>query len=103
MAGSESRYEEKFLKKSMSPIWKGMRKDLEDGILPRQVDWVDFMEKVERYTQTAMPEWKKEWDECVKDIHAMRAALERNDLVTARTHMERVYNITKACHKKWKD
>lgn len=103
MAKSDTRYEEKLLKKSMSPIWKGICKDLEDGIMPQKVDWADFMEKVDRYTETAMPEWKTHWEECVRGLHALQAALKQNDLATARMHMENVYKITKACHKKWKD
>ncbi len=97
------RYEEKLLKKSMSPIWKGIRKDLEEGLMPKQVDWDDFMEKVNRYTETAMPEWKAQWEECVKEIHALRAALQRNNLSAARIHIKNADAITKFCHKKWKD
>lgn len=100
---NNKRYQEKLLKKAMSPIWKSIRKDIEEGHMPRGVDWNDFMEKVERYTETAMPEWKREWDECVKEIHLLRAALDKNDLSAAKRHMEQVYKITKACHKKWKD
>jgi XXXCH domain-containing protein len=103
MAESNSRYQEKLLKKSMSAIWKGMRRELEDGIAPRQMDWDDFMEKIDRYTQTAMPEWRSQWEECVQEIHGIRAALQRNDLTAARIHMQNAHAITKACHKKWKD
>lgn len=103
MSNSGIRYEEKLLKKSMSPIWKGMRKELEDGIVPRQIDWDDLMEKIDRYTQTAMPAWKTQWEECVREIHGLRAALQRNDMSAARIHMKNADAITKSCHKKWKD
>jgi XXXCH domain-containing protein len=103
MAASNSRYEEKLLKKSMSPIWKSMRRELEAGVLPNQVDWNDFWEKIERYTQTAMPEWKAQWQECIEEVQAMHIALKQNDIEAARRHMKNADAITKACHKRWKD
>lgn len=92
----------KKIKKEINNLWKTVIRKLEQGQAPTPVEEKSLVAAFENYTVFSEPAWHEEWLACLTVLREALTCARKGEMPKALEYAEKVNDLTKACHKKYK-
>jgi len=95
-------FKPKKIKKEMGSVWKLIKRNIKQGVIPDDSDVAALWRTKEEYQAFVDDVWAKDWDECIRQTKEVLAAAEQGDFDRAILIAEEVDRLKSRCHKKYK-